>query len=316
MAILGHAASAEDGSGFGMPGDQTGREVRMETLGTDGNKWVYIYRYPEQKVADNIAEAVRQACMNECVGYSRETYTGWGYYHSRYGLWEAISEFGDIRKINIPVNCDCSQLAISAARIAGVPNANQHRGMVTAIEDQTLTSLGFTRHDYDITKTKKGDILWRSGHTGVVVEGWDNATPVEPTVKYRGKITALTMVYKTPRSAVTNVLTAHPLLGKDNLVDVCDHTEGFYYVRIVDKYGYVPEDKLVRDDPKDEKPKTGDKVKFIGKGLYTSSGGGVFVSTPSFEGVLYQHLEGRPYPCYVKSKNYDGWCRLSDLEKI
>ena len=311
MAILGHAASAEDGSGFGIPGDQTGREVRMETLGTDGNKWVYIYRYPDAGKAYNVAEAARQACMNSCVGYSRETYTGWGYYHSRYGLWEAISEFKDIRKIDVPVNCDCSSMVSSCIRIAGIPGAV--REMVTAVEDKTLRNLGFSRIEYSLEAVKKGDILWREGHTGIVVEGYDG-TPEEPLIKYRGKITGLTPVYKTAKAALSNILTAHPFLGKGNLVDVCDETEGYYYVRIIDKYGYVPTDKLVRDDEKPKEPVVGDKVRFVGKGLYTSSGGGVFISVPNFDGTLNQKLVGRPYPCYVKSKAYDGWCQIKDLE--
>ena len=319
MAILGHAASAEDGSGFGRPGDQTGREVRMETLGADGNKWVYGYRYcgeNAEKVRYNIGEAFRQACMNDQVGYSRETYTGWGLYYTRYGLWTAINELGDIRKINFPVNCDCSQLAISACLIAGVPGADQHRGMVTAVEDQTLKSLGFERYDYDITKTKKGDLLWRSGHTGGVVEGYDGATP-EPTIKYRGRITGLTPVYKTARAALDNVLTAHPLLGKDNLVDVCDETEGFYFVRIVNVYGYVPSDKLVRDDEPTE-IKVGDQVRFNGGKLYISAGGGQGVEVPSFTGTVKSIMPADTfaYPYYVHSKEYDGWCAESDLTKL
>lgn len=313
MAILGHAASAEDGSGFGRPGDQTGREVRMETLGTDGNAWVYIYRYEkDDKVAYNIAEAARQACMNEMVGYSRETYTGWGLYYTRYGLWEAITNFGDIRKIDVPVNCDCSAMVSACMRIAGVQNV--YREMVTAVEDTTLRNLGFVRYDYKLERTKKGDVLWRSGHTGIVVEGYEGAVP-EPTIKYRGKITGLTSVYKSPKKGLGNILLAHPLLGKDNLVDVCDETEGFYYVRIVNVYGYVPMDKLVRDDEKPLPPAVGDKVKFVGKVLFTSSGGGKSVNVPEFEGIFNQYLNGRPYPCYVKGKAYDGWCLLEDLKK-
>jgi len=312
MAILGHAASAEDGSGFGIPGDQTGREVRMETLGTDGNKWVYIYRYPDASKAYNVAEAARQACMNSCVGYSRETYTGWGYYHSRYGLWEAVSEFGDIRKIDVPVNCDCSSMVSSCIRIAGIDGAV--REMVTAVEDATLKSIGFERLDYDLKVVKKGDILWRQGHTGVVVEGWED-TPL-PTVKYRGRVTSLTPVYKTARASLDNVLVQHPLLGKDNLVDVCDETEGFYFVRIVDKYGYVPTDKLVRDDERVEII-VGDSVRFLGGNLYISAGGGKGVEVPQFEGTVRAKLsEAFKYPYYVSSKKYDGWCKEEDLKRI
>lgn len=315
MAILGHAASAEDGSGFGMPGDQTGREVRMETLGADGNKWVYGYRYPNTEVADRIGEAFRQACMNAMVGYSRETYTGWGLYHTRYGLWEAIHETGDIRKIDKPVNCDCSQLAISACLIAGVPGAEQYRSMVTAIEDQVLTALGFERYDYDITKTKKGDLLWRSGHTGGVVEGYEGTTP-EPTIKYRGRITGHTPVYKTAKAELTNILRTHPYLGKDNLVDVCDITEGFCMVRIVNVYGYVPMDKLVRDDEPIHID-VGDKVRFIGGKLYISAGGGKAVNVPSFDGTVKSILGGTfNYPYYILARAYDGWCRKEDLTKL
>jgi len=316
MAVLGHAASAEDGSGFGRPGDQTGREVRMETLGADGNNWVYIYRYEKDAtVASNISEAVRQACMNDYVGYSRETYTGWGMYYTRYGLWTAAHETGDIRKITTLVNCDCSALVMTAVWIAGVPGAEAYKTMVTAIEDDVLKALGFKRYDYKLENTRKGDILWRSGHTGCVVEGWEGAIP-EPTIKYRGRITGFTPVYKTPKASLANILLAHPALGKDNLVDVCDQTEGFYYVRIVNVYGYVPENKLVRDDEPKPEPKVGDKVKFIGKTLKYSSGGGKEVAVPNFKGVLTQYIKGRPYPCLVNGTGYEGWCAMDEIEKI
>lgn len=314
MAIVGHAASAEDGSGFGRPGDQTGREVRMETLGPDGNQWVFIYRYPDEKIAYNIAEAARQACMNDMVGYSRETYTGWGLYYTRYGLWEAISKTGDIRKIDFPVNCDCSAMVSACIRIAGVLNA--YREMVTAVEDDTLRGLGFVRHDYALEKVRKGDVLWRSGHTGIVVEGYEGAVP-EPTIKYRGRITGLTPVYKTARASLDNVLTAHPLLGKDNLVDVCDETEEFYFVRIVSVYGYVPSDKLVRDDEPKE-ISVGDRVEFKGGKLYVSAGGGGDVVVPAFTGTIKSIMPSDvfTYPYYVSSRAYDGWCKEDDLRKL
>lgn len=319
MAILGHAASAEDGSGFGRPGDQTGREVRMEILGTDGNDWVYGYRYcgeNAEQIRDNIGEAIRQACMNAMVGYSRETYTGWGLYYTRYGLWTAIHETGDIRKVDKPVNCDCSQLMISSVLIAGVKGAEEHRGMVTAVEDQTLRSLGFERYDYNIKKTKKGDILWRPGHTGGVVEGWDDSKAPEPAIQYRGRITGLTPVYKSPKATLANILPEHPYLGKDNLVDVCDQTEGFVFVRIIDKYGYVPQEKLVRDD-EPVVPEVGDSVRFTGGKLYISAGGGRSVEAPEFDGMLRAKLSGTfKYPCYISSSKYDGWCTPEDLTKI
>ena len=314
MAKIGHAASAEDGSGFGMPGDQTGREVRFDTLGSDGNNWVYIYRYEvDANVARNIAEAVIQAVQNPHVGYSRETYTGWGLYHTRYGLWTAMLETGDIRKIEVNVNCDCSQLVSCACYIAGVPNVV--REMVTASEDKILKDCGFVRYDYDINAVRKGDVLWRSGHTAVVVEGAENPVSTGPskTPKYRGKITAFTPVYRSANASVLNILLAHPALGKDNLVDVCDTVGNFFYVRIIDKYGYVPKDKLVRDD----ELALGMKVKFVGKKLYVSSyTNAASVEVKSFTGTINTIIEGRAHPYYVYSKGADGWCNKEDLERI
>ena len=314
MAILGHAASAEDGSGFGRPGDQTGREVRMETLGADGNNWQYIYRYfgPNQEsIRYNTAEAMRQLCMNPMGGYSRETYLGWGVYYSRYGFWEAITDYGDIRIIDKPFNCDCSSAVAGCMRIAGVQGAV--REMVTATEDQILTSLGYKKIPYKLEDTLKGDILWRPGHTGVVVEGWEGSMP-EPIPKYVGRITRLTRVFKTPKVSSDNILLDHPLLGKDNLVDVCDETEGFYYVRIIDVSGYVPQDALVKND---ERPKPGDKVHFNGGYIYISANGGGGIEVPAFDGTLRSVLDGNfRYPCDVHSKRYEGWCKMDDLTKI
>ena len=125
MALLGHAASAEDGSGFGIKGDQTGREVRIDFLGQDGNAWVYIYRYPTPSIAYNIAEAMRQCCINDNIGYSRGTSASSG----RYGLWNELQKTGDIMKITEPCNCDCSSMVISCFLIAGVPNSENYKEM-------------------------------------------------------------------------------------------------------------------------------------------------------------------------------------------
>ena len=316
MAILGHAASAEDGSGFGRPGDQTGREVRMETLGPDGNDWEWIFRYygeNQEQIRYNIAEAMRQLCMNEMGGYSRETYTGWGIYYTRYGFWEAITDFGDIRLISKPFNCDCSTALSGCLRIAGVIGVV--REMVTATEEEILTRIGFKKIPYRLEDTIKGDALLRKGHTGVVVEGYEGATP-EPTIKYRGRITGLTPVYKTPKAALANILPEHPYLGKDNLVDVCDQTEGYFFVRIIDKYGYVPQDKLVRDD-EPVTPEVGDKVRFKGGTLYISAGGVKGVEVPEFNATLRAVLTGDyRFPYYISARAYDGWCKLEDIEKL
>ena len=109
---------------------------------------------------------------------------------------------------------------------------------------------------------------------------------------------------------------SHPLLGKDNLVDVCDETEGFYYVRIIDKYGSVPQGKLVRDD-EPVIPEVGDSVHFKGGELYISAGGGHSVEAPAFDGIVRAKLNDVfKYPYYISSKAYDGWTDIDHIEVI
>ena len=243
MALLGHAASAEDGSGFGIKGDQTGREVRIDTLGSDGNKWVWIYRYPIERVAYNIAEAARQCCMNDNIGYSRGTSSIFGINSTRYGLWEEMMKTGDIRKIKEQVNCDCSSMVISCIYIAGVPYAENHKEMYTAIEDSVLTILGFTRIPYDLKAVRKGDVLWREGHTGIVIEGNENSGPSK-TPKYVEEATTLVNV-RTEASGSAPNLKEYPRLGEGNKVDFCDSKQvsggaEWHYVRIAGRYyGWV-----------------------------------------------------------------------------
>lgn len=328
MATLGHAASAEDGSGFGMPGDQTGREVRLETLGKDGNNWVYIYRHPNTSYAYNIAEAIRQACMNENIGYSREIYTGWGLEHTRYGLWEAMSETGDIRKITKKVNCDCSQLVISAVRIAGVPGASKYRGMVTAIEDQTLLALGFKKYGYNLYTIRKGDILWREGHTGVVVDGNENTFTRSPSTTPKTVKAAADYVYVRTSPEIKNntngypqnVLSSWEMLGPNNLVDVCDedYAPGWSYIRIAGEYYGWVESKYLKA-PAPVVPKAGDTVRFSGKKIYVSSYlNSKGVAAPNFNAKVVQK-NNQTHPYLIKSvgsDGYEGWVNAKDIALI
>lgn len=323
MALLGHAASAEDGSGYGIKGDQTGREVRLETLGADGNAWMYIYRYPTPSIAYNIGEAMRQCCINDYIGYSRGTSSIFGANATRYGLWNELQKTGDIMKIKEPVNCDCSSTVISCALIAGVPNAIQYKEMYTANEDEVLTKLGFDKYAYALPVVKKGDILWREGHTGIVVEA-DGGTAPSKTPIFVGEATKLVNVRTTPEikndraGNPLNPLYNWPRLGVGNLVDVCDssYAPGWYYVRIAGKYfGWVKSEYLVPARPRI--PEVGDKVRFIGLKIYASSyKNGKGVQVPNFDAkVTQKNDQAHPYLIKAVDKTgYEGWANTGDLK--
>lgn len=315
MALLGHAASAENGKGFGVVGDQTGREVRLETLGADGNAWMYIYRYPTPSIAYNIAEAARQCCINDNIGYSRGTSASSG----RYGLWDELQKTGDIMKISTPVNCDCSSMMISCVLIAGVPNAIYYKETYTAIEDEVLTNLGFDKMAYALPVVKKGDILWREGHTGIVVEA-DGGTAPSKTPIFVGEATKLVNVRTSPEVKADNILAAWPLLGAGNLVDVCDeeNTPGWYYVRIAGRhFGWVKADYIKKPEP--EPLKIGDLVRFTGQKIYASSyKNGKGVAVPNFDARIVD-MNDKAHPCLIRatgSEGFEGWANIADLVRI
>ena len=69
----------------------------------------------------------------------------------------------------------------------------------------------------------------------------------------------------------------------------------------------------------DTKPNIGERVRFTGTKLHTSSyllSRGV--ATKPFTGVLEKVYEGRAYPCYVRADGNitDGFCKYDDLERI
>lgn len=319
MALLGHAASAEDGTGFGIKGDQTGREVRIDFLGQDGNAWVYIYRYQKKPIAYNIGEAARQCCINDKIGYSRGTSSIFGANATRYGLWNELQKTGDIMKITEPCNCDCSSMVISCVLIAGVPDAENYKEMYTAIEDQTLTALGFKRLPYSLQSVKKGDILWREGHTGIVIDA-DQAPEPSKTPLWVGEVTTLLNVRTSPEVKADNILAAWPLLGAGNLVDVCDeeNTPGWYYVRIAGRhFGWVKADYIKKPEP--EPLKIGDLVRFTGQKIYASSyKNGKGVAVPNFDARIVD-VNDKAHPCLIRatgSEGFEGWANIADLVRI
>lgn len=165
MALLiGQACSNERGEILGgAKGDQTGREVRINSF-FDGQVWQKIFRCKDKAKAMLIGQYMTDACRNDNIGYD----TG----STRYSAWDEAMKVGSTKAITKPCNTDCSQLMCICVNLAGIPLSKY---LWTAIEDELLMSTGqFIR----ITDQAMlwgnglmvGDILWRDGHTAVVVE--------------------------------------------------------------------------------------------------------------------------------------------------
>lgn len=245
MTKIGEAAYDERGAlAYGQPGDQTGLEVRILDMYDDANRpWSLVFRAKSQEVRDKLALAMTQACNNNNIGYAQYG-DGTTPYKDRYGLRYAIDNdtpSHTIPDVTVPCNCDCSSLVAQCCRAAGIDIPSTMR---TAQEQQILMATG----QFDQLTYKKGmklipgDIMWRQGHTAIItsVSKGPDTTP-----KWVGKITAYCNVYQKD-SLASPLLDAWPHLGKDNLVDVCDESNGFFYVRIAGQYyGYVEKKYVV-----------------------------------------------------------------------
>lgn len=311
MVYLASCNHDEEGrlgwEGKSKAGDQTGSEVSIVPYSTwNPIVWKAVYRAEDPEVAYNIGQAGIQMARNNHIGYDQS---------QRLTFWEQLSKTGNIDKITTDCETDCSAGTCACIRVAGY--GNFPNDLRTAYWDDRIMKYGkfikFTDDQY-LKKDKylkTGDILLKEGHVVIVVSDGDEAQKYSDIPLYVLRVTGLTPVFTQPKKG--GILLSHPALGKDNLVDYCDEDGDYYYVRIVSKWGWIPKDKAERNSP--SAPKIGDKIRFKGKGLYTSSGGGGFVSTPEFDGQLVQYADGRPFPCYVQSRAYDGWCLLKEIEK-
>jgi hypothetical protein len=164
--IIGHASKDEKGnSKGGGAGDQTKREVYTCGWYTNSARpWLYVLRPDDSVVAEKIAKAMEQACVNDYIGYDQ---------NQRTTLYVKAKAFNwDISKITTACECDCSSLVAVCVNAAGV---SVSKDIYTGNQKEALTSTGaftlLTGAKYTNTSDylKRGDILLMSGHTAIVL---------------------------------------------------------------------------------------------------------------------------------------------------
>lgn len=166
--ILGHAVCSESGGKYGTPGDQTGKELRLQNWYISGDGWKAVFRWKDKELAKRAAKYVKECCESVHVGYSQSLdETG------RESLDRIAAKYKyDIDKLIEFVNCDCSTLMASAVRSV---DGNVNRGMSTGTEEAELsksklfTELKDSKYLTKPDDLEVGDILWRVGHTAMVV---------------------------------------------------------------------------------------------------------------------------------------------------
>lgn len=109
---------AYGGDTAGLPGDQNGGEVRLQTWYPYARGWNCVLRAKDSAVAERMAAFCEAACGNDQIGYSQAR---------RNTLRAAAKKAGwDASQITDPCDCDCSSLMAVCAEAAGVDMAGAY----------------------------------------------------------------------------------------------------------------------------------------------------------------------------------------------
>ena len=150
------ARISENNTVTGKAGDQSGKELNVHTLASSGS-WTYILR-PPAKVVETMVKQAYNAAKNDKIGYDQNQRTTL-YTQAKAKKW-------DLSKITTACECDCSSLIAVLCNCAGLAVS---KDMYTGNEVSALTAKGFTKLSYAESKLKRGDVIWRKGHTEIYV---------------------------------------------------------------------------------------------------------------------------------------------------
>ena len=179
---VGSARSDENNAAYGgKAGDQKGgREVSTQTWYEHEKGW-RVFRAKDVKKALVIGEQMAKACANDKIGYDQ-----W----ERYDLFAEAKKVGfDLGKVNVPTECDCSELVRCCCAAAGIMNLPTSGFRTTNMPTNLLNSGHFIelkgdKYTGSSAYLGMGDILVTKtqGHTVVVLNYGDR---YEGTVEER-----------------------------------------------------------------------------------------------------------------------------------
>ena len=180
MIRIAQAASSETGTKYGKAPNQrrTGTTIANPGGNLDGELnvipwkggWEAVYRPKDPKVAEYIANFMMSAVTNGShIGYSQDA--------TRVGVFDACAKMKlpNPAMINTLVNCDCATLVGAAIYFAGIKLNTLRKLCTWEMNDVLLGSGKFTKlTDSKLlqsgTGIKRGDILWKTGHTAVSLD--------------------------------------------------------------------------------------------------------------------------------------------------
>lgn len=185
---IGHSSIDERGKiTGGQPGDQTGREVRLDKWYANG--WTLLLRPIDAATAERMAKECEAGCKNENIGYCQ------GHRNDLRAAAKAVN--WDLSKIKTPSECDCSSFMAVCAEAAGINmNAAYTAGNAPATFQmrtqyaktgafQALTDSKYLTSDKYL---RRGDILVNEArHTVMVLEDGALANQKNSEIIINGK---------------------------------------------------------------------------------------------------------------------------------
>lgn len=184
MIRLSNCGKSETGGINGMPGDQTKAEYHNINFWDNG--WQYVFRYPNQAVADKIAEYAEHAAANDAIGYGQ---------NDRLGMWQQMvviantaSRDHDPKRIFALCNADCSSSTMAILRAVGLDLKDSKLstldvGWTTYVMRDNLQNYGFSKLSFSGKgMLKRGDILMTDGHACIVIEDDNTVSTPAPTI--------------------------------------------------------------------------------------------------------------------------------------
>lgn len=136
--------------------------------------WGCVYRPKDSKVAEFIANFMISAVSNGShIGYSQDA--------SRVGVFDECAKMTlpNPARITKLVNCDCATLVGASIYFAGIKLNTLRKLCTWEMEDVLMGSGQFTKlTDKALLQSgvgiKRGDVLWRTGHTAVSIDNYIN----------------------------------------------------------------------------------------------------------------------------------------------
>lgn len=245
MIRIAQASSSEHFSAWGEPPNQrrTGVSTSKPYGNLDGelcivpfySSFTMCFRPIDGNLAERIASFMENAVKNwKYIGYGQNN----GQY-PRTGVFDALlkAKETDPLKIKNLCNCDCSSLVGAAVYFAGIPMMAL-RTMYTGSQQTIFRTTGAFVEITDKTLLqsgqgiKRGDILWKKGHTVVVLDS-DKKQETTPCVICNCKACNLR------EGAGTDNKVIMTLSGGDEVEKISTAANGWAQIRVKGKVGFV-----------------------------------------------------------------------------